>query len=185
MNLCSYELDRDLRLVSVDEGWTRFAIENEAPELQPPAVIGTPVIDSMSDPTTKLIYRELFNRTSARSVPITFWIRCDSPRLRRMLELTIVPLEDGGFRIDSVLQRVDPNPGGELLEKHWPRDPSALLRSCSWCKKVNVNNRWYEVEQAVPLLRLFERRQAPLMTHGMCTECHQRMRALLDEEERP
>ena len=57
---CSYELDDQLRLIAVDEGWTHFAQENGAAQLVPPAPFGRRVLDSISDPTTRLLWNEVF-----------------------------------------------------------------------------------------------------------------------------
>lgn len=86
---CSYELDPDLSLTVVDEGWTQFALENGAPELVPPAPLGRSVLDAISDPTTKLLYREMFTHAATVNRPVSFGIRCDSPEMRRQLLLTI------------------------------------------------------------------------------------------------
>jgi hypothetical protein len=55
-----------------------------------------------------------------------------------------------------------------------------LLRSCGWCKRVDVGGgEWAEVEEAVVRLRLFDLPKLPLLTHGMCEGCQARMLAML------
>ena len=176
---CCYELDDQLRLTAVDEGWTRFAIENGAPDLAPPAPLGKRVLDAISDPTTRLLYNELYQLAARTGKPITVPIRCDSPQLRRQLDLIITPIASG-FRVESVLRWATPNVGGELLDPSVPRDSDELLRLCSWCKRMQVDQEWHELDEAARRLRLFEHPELPLLTHGMCERCADQIRAMLD-----
>jgi hypothetical protein len=176
---CSYELDPDLGLTKVDQGWIEFALENDAPELLPPGPIGRSVLDSISDSTTKLLYRELFDHAARVARPISFAIRCDSPAMRRQLLLTITATASG-FRVDSSLRWARPNPAGELLRHGLPRDPARVLRICSWCKKMEADGEWCELDEAARRLGLFERGELPLLTHGMCPACHASINAMLD-----
>jgi hypothetical protein len=178
--VCSYEVGADLRLIAVDEGWSRFATENDAPELQPPRPLGRSIFDAIADSTTKLLYRELFERVRTRRQSIGFTIRCDSPRLRRRLGLTIARLP-AGFRVETVLQGQEPNPGGQWLARGLARNPRLLVRSCSWCKKVEVGDRWCELDEAIRALKLFEEQDVPTLTHAMCPSCYERINATLTE----
>lgn len=174
---CAYELDADLRLVSVDEAWTAFALANAAPELVPPGPLGRPVLDAISDPMTRRLYHDLLARLGASGRSVTFAIRCDSPALRRFLDLSITPLA-AGFRFRSTLRRVEPNPGGAVLEAGIPRG-GGLLRICSWCKRVDVRGAWEELDVAVPASGLLETGRLPPVTHGICDECLARMDAVV------
>lgn len=177
--ICSYEIDSDLRLVSVGEGWTEFAVANGAPDLVPPAPLGASVITRGTDPTTRFIYRELFRRTAASGKPLTFDIRCDSPELRRFLALTLTP-HDAGFTITTRLQRTEPNPGGGLWVRHGDAAAGRLVRACGWCKRIEADGHWLELEAALPRLGLFTWTELPLLTHGMCEDCFSRMSEVLD-----
>src|SRR5512142_2158917 len=112
---CSYDLDVSLRLVSVDAAWRDFAVANGAPELVPPRIIGVSVLSAISDPTTALVYRHLFDRVQACREPVVFPIRCDSPEMRRYLELELSP-RPAGFRVRSTVVRTEPRPAQGLLE---------------------------------------------------------------------
>lgn len=177
--LCTYDIDADLRLVSVDEGWTQFAVANGAPDLVPPAPIGSPVITRGTDATTRFIYRQLFRRAAASRKTVVFGIRCDSPEVRRFLELTIVP-HDSGFTITTRLQRTEPNPGGGLLVHHPDLSSATVVRVCGWCKRIEAEGHWLELEEGLPRLGLFTWTEMPLVTHGMCEDCFSRMSVLLE-----
>lgn len=60
----------------------------------------------------------------------------------------------------------------ELFDSDVPRSEE-MLRVCSWCNRVEQDGQW--VEDAVRESRIFERSRPPMMTHGICEICVQRM----------
>jgi hypothetical protein len=62
------------------------------------------------------------------------------------------------------------------------RKPSGeILRMCSWCKRVPDGNAWISVEAAAEKFHTFESPCLPLISHGMCGECDEKMRKVIDE----
>ena len=53
---------------------------------------------------------------------------------------------------------------------------------CSWCKRVDVEGAWSDVEAAVQRLRLFELTSLPQITHGICEPCLGGMLELLGKK---
>src|SRR5262249_43619779 len=154
-----------------------FALANDAPALLPPAVLGPSIFTFVSDPTTIHIYEELFRCVAGGRGPIGFSIRCDSPPRPRFLYL-VIQGRPGGVRMSSTVLRIEARPAQPLLASQRERS-DALLRMCSWCKKVDVGETWLEVEAAVQRLALFEEERLPRITHGMCQHCHEAMGALI------
>ena len=180
--LCSYEVDAALRLVRVDDAWADFAVANAAPELAQP--VGAPdrtLLSYIADSTTRQVYQAMFDRARAEGRPLTVPLRCDAPDLRRFLELTIAPREGGGFRLDSTLVRSEPRPYVALLDTSLPRTDD-VLRMCGWCKAVEANGSWVTTERGVELLGLFERDALPMVTHGVCEECSERLAEEIDRD---
>jgi hypothetical protein len=178
-----YELDSDLRIRSVDLAWSEFAVANGAPELvPPPGPVGQSVFTCIQDPTTADLYRRLFGSVlrTGRSVVLPF--RCDSPALRRFLEMEILPGGLFGLQVQTRVLRVEAQPHVALLDPA-ARRAGALLRMCGWCKAVEVAGRWLDVAEAVVALRLFERDTMPGMTHGICPPCYDRAEAELRHSE--
>jgi hypothetical protein len=175
-----YELDEDLRIISVDAGWREFALANQAPELVP-GPLGESVLSCVTDSTSAILYDRLFQRVSQTGRAIVFPFRCDSPTLRRFLELRIEPRDPSGVRIETTLIRTEARARVALLEPR-PRRDGDLLRMCGWCKTVDVKGRWYELEDAIVEMRLFEQDLSPAVTHGICPPCSERMHQLLDAQ---
>jgi hypothetical protein len=167
---CSYEVDDDLKIVAVDEAWSEFARANDGIELLPPRPLGRPLLSYISDLTTSHVYRQLFDRVRQTRRPLAIRFRCDSPWLRRFLELHLEPRTGSGFRLSSVLLRSEPRPYISLLDSSGPKGDDYLLM-CGWCKLVSVGKAWVEVEHAVSELGLFEREVVPDLTHGICPAC--------------
>lgn len=46
---------------------------------------------------------------------------------------------------------------------------------CSWCKLVEVESGWLEVEEAIDKLGLFDEPVLPRISHGCCSPCFERM----------
>lgn len=177
---CAYELDADLRIICVDARWSEFANANHAPELAvPPGPLGQSALSCVADSTSALLYERLFHRVLQTRIVITLPFRCDAPALRRYLNLVIEPRTPAGLRIETTLTRTEERPAMPLLDRDTPRG-SDLLRMCGWCKLVDVAGRWCEVEEAVAEMRLFERDRLPLVTHGICPTCHERVRREFD-----
>ena len=177
---CAYELDAELRIRAVDPAWSEFALANEAPELVvPPGPLGQPVLGYIQDATTVHLYQRLFEHVLRTGRPVKFPFRCDSPKMRRFLEMEIRPGPSSGLQLHTRVVRLEPRALSPLLDRAVQRS-GVLLRMCSWCRAVDVAGRWCEVEEAVIALRLFERELLPAITHGICPPCHQRMEALLE-----
>jgi len=175
---CAYELDEQFRIVWVDERWSAFALENGAPELVAPAPIGRSIWSSIADGTTSLLWGQIFQKVRRTGRPLVVPIRCDSPTLRRYLQLLVSVGSPSCLRIESLVVRVEPKPPAVVIERTMVAP--ALLRMCSWCKQLDLQGRWVEVEVLTSEQRLFERDVLPALTHGMCPSCHAHMTSILD-----
>lgn len=175
-----YRVNHLDEIVSVNEAWDAFAADNCGAHLTAPHVIGRPLWDFIADRTTCLVYRDVLAR-ARHGHPVRFDFRCDAPDCRRRLQMEVIGEPDDcvEFRVRPLSE--EPRPMQPLLDPAQPHS-EALLRVCGWCKKVDVGNRWVEVEEAVPLLRLFEKPRLPDITHGICEACYLRMLATLDDE---
>lgn len=166
----SYELDREDRVVQVSPNWEAFASSNDAPELTSSKVVGRPLWDFITDLETRHLYVLLLAQVR-RGSTLRLPLRCDAPARRRFLLLTLSPLLAGGVRLESQVVREEERPAEPLLARTTPRS-TALLRMCSWCQRVAVNDTvWTELEEAVARLDLFGRLPLPHISHGVCPRC--------------
>jgi len=175
---CTYDVDEEFRLVSVDGGFAEFAVTNGAPELQPPACLGRSVMTCIADSTTAHVYRKLFDLARREERPVEVDIRCDSPTERRYLKLRL-EARSGGYRIRTSPTRVEERPPQVILETH-RASAGEPLRMCSWCNRLDADGEWLPVEEAVNALHLMEEATLPPITHGMCEACYGGLQSTFD-----
>ena len=169
----TYSLDHRDRIVRVSEAWTRFALENDAPELAAEQVLQRPLWDFLEDLPTRQIYTDLIARVREGRT-VRFSLRCDSPTVRRYLQMTVTPADSSRVEFESVVVGVEPRP----IQRIWDRRAirtGAHLRACAWCKRIDVGGKWREIEDALEPLRIFEMERLPDITHGICDACQRAM----------
>ncbi len=176
LGMLVYRIDVADRLVSVGPGFDEFAAANEAPGLSAARVLGRRLWSFISDAETVLLYEALVDgvRRTGRAARIPF--RCDSPQRRRYMEMEIVPTGEQDIEFRSALLRLEEQAPLPLYDARRPRTDE-LLRVCGWCKRVWSGGRWLEPEAAIQALDLFSRPALPQLTHGICEDCRERVRA--------
>ena len=172
-----HRVDRNGRIRFVNDAWLAFAAENSW-HTSASEVLSSPLMEYISDPETQHIYRLLMERVRKKGDQVRFRYRCDSPDCRRLLEMRIHhdrALEQVEFR-SRVLhaERRDPV---TLLDFGLAGRTDSLLTVCSWCKAVEIDHAWVEVEQAVQRLGLLAAQALPQISHGICPTCSERMLA--------
>jgi hypothetical protein len=132
----------------------------------------------VSDELTRHIYQQMLVEVrNGRSLSFDF--RCDSPDRRRFLEMRMTPFANEGVQFETFTTCVEERSSQELYRR--PAEfTDELVITCSWCKKIRTaENVWYEVEQAVQILQLFELNPTPNLSHGMCEDCYDSITAKL------
>lgn len=173
----SYQIDARGRIVSVSPEWPAFARENDAPELTREAVVGQPLWRFVSGEETVRLYQLIFDRARERRAAILVPFRCDSPTLRRFMQLEVAALPDDELLLTGSLLRVEAREPIRLLERSTGRSED-WLEICSWCKRVRVpGNEWVPLEEAVRTLDLLESTELPNLAHVACAECRAVLRS--------
>jgi hypothetical protein len=160
----------------VDDGYYRFADENGwdgAGES-----LGRLLWDFVAGEELRKLQRMLVRRIrgEARSVQLPF--RCDGPDVRRELDIHIAARSAGRFVLFSAHARSE-EPRAEfqpLLSVDAPRGEETLTM-CGWCDRFLVGEEWVEVEEAAARLGLFQRRELPTISHGVCPDCGEMLMA--------
>ncbi|MDX1494064.1 MAG: hypothetical protein R3253_08405 [Longimicrobiales bacterium] len=163
-----YRVDRDNVIVGVNDAWRAFASDNGAEDLV--EAEGRELLASISGDSTRLVTRHLLDRVRATRGTVEIPFRCDAPDRRRYMRLRLLPVGDGGVGFRSWLVREEARPPLAVLDIREARG-DGLLRICSWCNKVAVDDGWMELEDAAERLLLFEAPTLPDITHGMCDGC--------------
>jgi hypothetical protein len=166
--LLTYRLDAEGTIVECGGSWDGFAIENGASRLRADHVVGRAVWDFITGTETRQLWREVFGVARARGrVFVPF--RCDSPTVRRRLEMAVEVEPGGGLSIATAVLRVEPRAPEAWLSPDGQRTVG-MVTSCSWCRRFLVGDEWLEVEVAVARSGLLED-EMPAITHGVCPDC--------------
>ena len=95
-----YAIDADDVVVPVGDEWSRFARQNDAPELDELAPDRT-LWSYFGSDEVRDVWRLLIARVRATQAPAHVPLRCDAPHMRRWFEMTITPEPDGVVRFRS------------------------------------------------------------------------------------
>lgn len=163
-----YRLDRDDRIVEVGGNWDQFAQQNGGDEIVSHRVIGTPLFKYIDGETSRDHIWTAVDSVRKLSAPRKLAYRCDSPDLKRYMEMLIKPDVAGGVVVEHTTLRVEPlTPTIRFVSGGASQ---ALVIRCSMCSRVRIKGLWIEPDAAMA-----ERLIAPNATHrvayGVCVEC--------------
>jgi hypothetical protein len=172
-----YRINDDDVIVFVNDQFRDFAVRNEAAPLE--HCVGKPLWSFIADWDTKAIYRLLVDRVRDGKLGPRFPFRCDSPALRRFMEMEITLLGDlieFRCRLDRAESR-DPVAPRQVDNEFRLEE---LVRMCSWCKRIqHPSSRWLDIDDAVTDLSLLATDEPPAITHGICGACYADLKTFL------
>ena len=130
----------------VNDAWLNFAAENGWP-ISSEQIIGSSLLSSIMDAETRHIYDLLINRARDKGQQAQFNYRCDSPDLRRLMEMHIFHNQASDqveFRSRIIsLQKRAPI---ALIDPSNKNRSEEILKMCGWCKSVWHKKNWVELE---------------------------------------
>jgi hypothetical protein len=174
--ILTYAIDHDDRLVKVDQGYYRFGEENNWDEVG--ASLGRSLWDFVAGDELKKLQRMLLRRlrSEVRSIELPF--RCDSPTVRREMDMRIVTHTSGRAVLFAASLRAEVvrNTPQPMLDPATPRG-AGTVAMCGWCDRFLVDDEWVEVEIAAVRLGLFERPKLPAISHDICPDCSEMLLA--------
>jgi hypothetical protein len=173
MDSIIYRINSSYEIVYTSSMWNSFARENLGEDSIEKMVMNNNLMDFISDPETREIYKMLVEKAKKTKTTVKVPFRCDAPGLRRFLVMEIEQLENGLTEFRSILKKSEKRKNVRLLERNIPRSDD-FVKICSWCKKVYISetDSWAEAEEAVIQMKLFEMKKLPGLTHSMCDNCY-------------
>lgn len=166
-----YQIDTNDVLVFVNEQWNLFAAENGSANLVSQYVRNRSIWEFIHDAETRQFHEILLEKVRSGKEIRNLPFRCDSPELRRFMEMDIslAAVEGVEYRCRTIKTEArDPVP----LIQCKVHDGETFLRMCSWCKKIDTGNQtWEEIEDAIRHLGLFSDKCIPQISHTICETC--------------
>ncbi len=172
-NTYIYTIDENDKIVEVSPNWADFARENGGKEdILPPLLYELPLWKYIADAETRYLYHLLIDNIRKGAMEFTVPIQCDSPDLKRFIQIRMQSLPENKIRFTSTIIKTQPREALLLLDPQRAQDQS-LVRICSFCKKIDIGHEtWVETEEAVLHLHLLEKDKMPGLTHGVCPSCY-------------
>lgn len=173
-----YCIDRNNILCSFNEEWNRFAVTNNSDGIVAGKLLGTNLLDHISDDTLRHLTEQLIDKVRKEAVTISLPMRCDSPDVIREMSIGLSPGEGGEVQFVVKLLRAELREPVALLDPGVERSDE-FLSLCSWCKRVAHEGTWKSLDDAIRALSLLEAERPPKVTHGLCPDCRDTLLATL------
>lgn len=167
-----YRIDGDDKIVSVNDSWAQFAIDNDSAPLCD-GVIGSLLWDHIAGADVAQIYRDLFYHVRKKMISVSFPFRCDSPDRFRRMRLEVLPLENEAIEFRAVPEVIGRH--ARTIDLLRPRSSTKLdsfMRICAWCKAIEVNGTWTPLEEAIDSTESLLQEPFPRLSHGICDVCY-------------
>ena len=167
----SYTLDDADTIVAVNGPWDDFARKNEGEQILADKIVGQKLDRFILGDDTRMFVRTMI--MSARVLKKTIYrpYRCDSPTLKRFMEMTVHPLPEG--QVEVVHRELHSEPITHVIRiAAGPVGSStAYVKRCSLCNRVKVQGIWSELDNALETERLLVEASSLKVIYGVCPDC--------------
>lgn len=163
-----YLLDAHDQIVDAGGLWDEFARENDGGNALVTRVLGTCIFDHISGDTSTMFLDSLLKYTRTLKRSSTRCYRCDSPGIKRFMEMNLVPQTDGGVLVVHRLLRTEILPGQFIFTVQ--RGVNIFAVRCSMCNRLKIDGEWTEPDQAFASGKLVANHQTAVI-YGVCPEC--------------
>lgn len=170
----SYTLDHANRIVGIGGSWNCFALENGALNLLESQVLGRDIGEFIIGDTTRMFVFAMLDSARLLAKPITRSYRCDSPQYRRFMEMTLLPGPQDMIELHHRLVREEPVQYPIKFTVAPDGAHSGLVKRCSMCNRLNLQNRWLEADEAAHQ-GLLTQTATHLVIYGVCESCRRRL----------
>lgn len=167
----TYYIDKNDNIVYLSNEWQLFAEQNRAAYLTEDTICYKSLFEFINDARCQYIYQVLINKVRKKQRKITFPFRCDSPCKKRYMQMEMIPLEGDSIAFKSCIIREELRQPVLIIDVNRSNSVD-ILKICSWCKKIQINNFWIEIEEAIEKYALFQTRLLPRLSHGVCSQCY-------------
>lgn len=192
MDPLSIRVDRTNRIVAIGGPWDEVALANGGAAVVVERVLGTGLIDHVHGDPARMLVLTVLDRVRRFGTPRSVPYRCDTPHLKRWMEMTLTPAPDGTVTFEHRLLRSESMQRPVRFAAARPGAPRrpAIIR-CSSCNRVRDASGWHEPDavrfsaEAVDrppgtAVGAPPRPDAPILVgYGVCDACRARIERLL------
>lgn len=172
MTPIEYVLDNRDLIVAVGEAWDHFADENGGTNVSSKDVIGRPLWDFVVGNTTRMWLETLFGSARLCGRIIERPYRCDSPNLKRFMQMRIGFERGGILRIEHKILATEKR-STPVHFQHPAKAQRNTSQRCSICGRVKAGT-WRE-----PIEAAAEASAVILVVYTVCEDCRRISRGLV------
>lgn len=136
-----YDLDHSDMLIGVGGEWDRFAQDNDAPNAMADNVLGNRLWDHIQTHSVASYLNALFFTCRELQTRLVLPYRCDSPTVPQLFTMQIIPIGQGGLRVEHIQQAQPLSNGSGAPIRLTDRHASV---KCSVCCSVKVGADWID-----------------------------------------
>lgn len=166
-----YRLDPKDLIVEVGGAWNDFAKLNDGHRILAGHIEGQSLFSHITGDSTQMMMDVLLARVRRQGKPLTRPYRCDSPTLKRYMEMTIEPDEFGFLNLRHRLLKSEPLES-QLAIKTFSSgiQGHTLVIRCSVCNRFRLGDNWLELEVAKQQ-GLSSDGGTTRVAYGVCSDC--------------
>jgi hypothetical protein len=168
-----YRINERDEIISVNDDWCKYASDHGWDGISSDEVLHRPIYTYIKDSTTSRLYQYLFKRVRGGST-VRYQFNCVSKSHRRVMEMTVKPIGNGEC-LELKARMLHKQAHLQSFDKLDGPHEDKFLRTCGWCRRIDLEGNWIEVEDAVAKLEVFEFCRLPKLTHGICNDCFAEM----------
>lgn len=164
-----YCLDESDHIVKVSREWDDFALANGGASATASKVVGRPLWTFIAGDPTRMWLYALLSMARAFGGNVARPYRCDSPPLRRFMEMRIAIESAGMLRLEHRVLRTEvvTRAAASASRSFAAR---GFVRRCSICTRVEVDSQWTEPQGAIRH-EIAHRRGGVQVIHTVCDTC--------------
>ena len=168
-----YRVDASDRIVAVNEEWGAFAAANDGCALADP--VGESLWRHIGDQGSRDLYSLLLTSVRVSGRAVTYPFRCDSPTLRRLMEMSVSPGDDGDLVFSSRVVSTEPLPHAVMFGQSLPYS-IGRVDICGNCRKVRDRGNWTDIIDLFDRGQITARRNSFTAIYRICPDCRTSLR---------
>ncbi len=168
-----YRVDAADRIVSVNDAWRSFATANDGAGLADP--LGQSLWQHIGDQGSRDLYSLLFTSVRVSGRSLSYPYRCDSPTLRRLMDMSIEPGDEGSLVFSSRIVSTEPMPHAVMFGQSLPYS-LGRVDVCGNCRKVRDRNGWTDIMELFNRGQITAQRNSFTTMYRICPACRTSLR---------
>ena len=176
-----YEVDAHNRIIALSPSWDIQVIAQQTDELLSSRLIGESLRRFIIGDTTRMFVETMLEVVRLKQHVIEKPYRCDTPELKRMMVMRVMPMADSSVRVEHYLQESTPwqhkthfKTQRQAHQRH-VRSREGVIKRCSVCNNLRDGKVWVTQEVFLENYPQWVDQTIPVF-YGVCSRCQERLK---------